>query len=219
MRMCSPIALMAGQLVTTLWGQHQQVKAQTAMYNAQAQAAEANARISDRRQQDIANQALQERDKMDDKMRLIAGQNTAETGATGLSMNGSPLQLMSSSYDEYNKDINNWETSKNNSIYNEYLNGVNYRNEANSARAAAANAKRQGRMQMLGTILSGASSIYGLKQQYAGGSTSPKAYKTVYGGDTDYDAITGLKQGDDLRLQQGEGPGSIVTVRKVRRYR
>lgn len=217
--MCNPIALMAGQLVTTLWGQHQQAKAQTAMYNAQAQAAEANARISDRRQQDIANQALQERDKMDNKMRLVAGQNTAEAGATGLSMNGTPLQLISSSYDEYNKDINNWETSKNNSIYNEYLNGVNYRNEANSARAATANAKTQGRMQMLGTILSGASSMYGLKQQYAGSSTSPKAYKTVYGGDLDYDAITGLKQGDDLRMQQGVGPGSIVTVRKIRRYR
>lgn len=178
MRMCNPIALMAGQLVTTLWGQHQQTKAQTAMYNAQAQAAEANARISDRKQQDIANQALQERDKMDNKMRLIAGQNTAEAGATGLSMSGTPLQLMASSYDEYNKDINNWETSKSNSIYNEYLNGVNYRNEASSARAAAANAKRQGRMQMLGTILSGASSMYGLKQQYAGGK-----YTTQYGGD------------------------------------
>lgn len=176
--MCNPIALMAGQLVTTLWGQHQQTKAQTAMYNAQAQAAEANARISDRKQQDIANQALQERDKMDNKMRLIAGQNTAEAGATGLSMSGTPLQLMASSYDEYNKDINNWETNKNNSIYNEYLNGVNYRNEANSARAAAANAKRQGRLQMLGTILSGASSIYGMKQQYAGGK-----YTTQYGGD------------------------------------
>ena len=178
MRMCNPIALMAGQLVTTLWGQHQQTKAQTAMYNAQAQAAEANARISDRKQQDIANQALQERDKMDNKMRLIAGQNTAEAGATGLSMSGTPLQLMASSYDEYNKDINNWETSKNNSIYNEYLNGVNYRNEASSARAAAANAKTQGRLQMLGTILSGASSIYGMKQQYTGGK-----YKTQYGGD------------------------------------
>lgn len=220
MRMCNPIALMAGQLVTQLWGQHQQTKAQTAMYNAQAQAAEANARISDRKQQDIANQALQERDKMDNKMRLIAGQNTAEAGATGLSMSGTPLQLMASSYDEYNKDINNWETSKNNSIYNEYLNGVNYRNEANSARAAASNAKTQGRLQMLGTILSGASSIYGLKQQYAGnGKVGKSKYQTVYGGDTDYDAITGLKQGDDLRMQQGVGPGSIVTVRKVRRYR
>ena len=220
MRMCNPIALMAGQLVTQLWGQHQQTKAQTAMYNAQAQAAEANARISDRKQQDIANQALQERDKMDNKMRLIAGQNTAEAGATGLSMSGTPLQLMASSYDEYNKDINNWETNKNNSIYNEYLNGVNYRNEANSARAAASNAKTQGRLQMLSTILSGASSMYGLKQQYAGnGKVGKSKYQTVYGGDTDYDAITGLKQGDDLRLQQGVGPGSIVTVRKVRRYR
>lgn len=218
--MCNPIALMAGQLVTTLWGQHQQTKAQTAMYNAQAQAAEANARISDRKQQDIANQALQERDKMDNKMRLIAGQNTAEAGATGLSMSGTPLQLMASSYDEYNKDINNWETNKNNSIYNEYLNGVNYRNEASSARAAASNAKTQGRLQMLGTILSGASSMYGLKQQYAGnGKVGKSKYHTVYGGDTDYDAITGLKQGDDLRMQQGVGPGSIVTVRKVRRYR
>lgn len=218
--MCNPIALMAGQLVTTLWGQHQQTKAQTAMYNAQAQAAEANARISDRKQQDIANQALQERDKMDNKMRLIAGQNTAEAGATGLSMSGTPLQLMASSYDEYNKDINNWETNKNNSIYNEYLNGVNYRNEANSARAAASNAKTQGRLQMLGTILSGASSMYGLKQQYAGnGKVGKSKYQTVYGGDTDYDAVTGLKQGDDLRMQQGVGPGSIVTVRKVRRYR
>ena len=218
--MCNPIALMAGQLVTTLWGQHQQTKAQTAMYNAQAQAAEANARISDRKQQDIANQALQERDKMDNKMRLITGQNTAEAGATGLSMSGTPLQLMASSYDEYNKDINNWETSKNNSIYNEYLNGVNYRNEASSARAAAANAKTQGRLQMLSTILSGASSMYGLKQQYAGnGKVGKSKYQTVYGGDTDYDAITGLKQGDDLRMQQGVGPGSIVTVRKVRRYR
>ena len=220
MRMCNPIALMAGQLVTTLWGQHQQTKAQTAMYNAQAQAAEANARISDRKQQDIANQALQERDKMDNKMRLIAGQNTAEAGATGLSMSGTPLQLMASSYDEYNKDINNWETNKNNSIYNEYLNGVNYRNEASSARAAASNAKTQGRLQMLGTILSGASSMYGLKQQYAGsGKVGKSKYQTVYGGDTDYDAISGLKNGDDLRMQQGVGPGSIVTVRKVRRYR
>ena len=177
--MCNPIALMAGQMVTQLWGQHQQTKGQVAMYNAQAQAAEANARISDRKQQDIANQALQERDKMDARMRLITGQNTAEAGATGLSMSGTPLQLMASSYDEYNKDIHNWESNKNNSIYNEYLNGLNYRNEASTARASASNAKTQGRLAMIGTILSGASSMYGLKQQYSGSGK----YTTQYGGD------------------------------------
>lgn len=165
--MCNPIALMAGQMVAQLWGQHQQGKAQAAMYNQQARVAEANARISDRKQEQIADQALQERDKMSDKMRLIQGQNVAEAGASGLTMSGTPLQLMASSYDEYNKDIQNWESNKNNSIYNEYLNGMNYRNEASTARAAASNAKKQTRMAMLGTILSGASSIYGLKGQYA----------------------------------------------------
>lgn len=165
--MCNPIALTAASMVGTLFTQHQQGKAQAAMYNQQAMVAEANARISDRKQEQIADQALQERDKMSDKMRLIQGQNTAETGASGLMMAGTPLQLMASSYDEYNKDIQNWESNKNNSIYNEYLNGMNYRNEASTARAAASNAKKQTRMAMLGTILSGASSIYGLKGQYA----------------------------------------------------
>lgn len=165
--MCNPIALTAASMVGTLFTQHQQGKAQAAMYAQQARVAEANARISDRKQEQIADQALQERDKMSDKMRLIQGQNTAETGASGLMMAGTPLQLMASSYDEYNKDIQNWESNKNNSIYNEYLNGMNYRNEASTARAAASNAKKQTRMAMLGTILSGASSIYGLKSQYA----------------------------------------------------
>lgn len=165
--MCNPIALTAASMVGTLFTQHQQGKAQAAMYNQQARVAEANARISDRKQEQIADQALQERDKMSDKMRLIQGQNVAETGASGLTMSGTPLQLMASSYDEYNKDIQNWESNKNNSIYNEYLNGMNYRNEASTARAAASNAKTQSRMAMLGTILSGASSIYGLKGQYA----------------------------------------------------
>lgn len=165
--MCNPIALTAASMVSTLFMQHQQGKAQAAMYNQQARVAEANARISDRKQEQIADQALQERDKMSDKMRLIQGQNVAETGASGLTMSGTPLQLMASSYDEYNKDIQNWETNKNNNIYNEYLNGMNYRNEASTARAAASNAKSQTRMAMLGTILSGASSIYGLKSQYA----------------------------------------------------
>lgn len=165
--MCNPIALTAASMVGTLFTQHQQGKAQAAMYAQQARVAEANARISDRKQEQIADQALQERDKMSDKMRLIQGQNTAETGASGLMMAGTPLQLMASSYDEYNKDIQNWENNKNNSIYNEYLNGMNYRNEASTARVAASNAKKQTRMAMLGTILSGASSIYGLKGQYA----------------------------------------------------
>lgn len=188
--MCNPIALTAASMVGTLFTQHQQGKAQAAMYNQQARVAEANARISDRKQEQIADQALQERDKMSDKMRLIQGQNVAETGASGLTMSGTPLQLMASSYDEYNKDIQNWETNKNNGIYNEYLNGMNYRNEASTARAAASNAKSQARMAMLGTILSGASSIYGLKSQYA--SKSVGSGNNYYAPSSDALAAAGM---------------------------
>lgn len=188
--MCNPIALTAASMVGTLFTQHQQGKAQAAMYSQQARVAEANARISDRKQEQIADQALQERDKMSDKMRLIQGQNVAETGASGLTMSGTPLQLMASSYDEYNKDIQNWETNKNNSIYNEYLNGMNYRNEASTARAAASNAKSQARMAMLGTILSGASSIYGLKGQYA--SKSVGSGNNYYAPSSDALAAAGM---------------------------
>lgn len=196
--MCNPIALTAASMVGTLFTQHQQGKAQAAMYNQQARVAEANARISDRKQEQIADQALQERDKMSDKMRLIQGQNTAETGASGLMMAGTPLQLMASSYDEYNKDIQNWEQNKNNAIYNEYLNGMNYQNEANAARASAKNARRQGNLAMVGSILGAASSMYGLKQQYAGGKM-----KTTYGGDpvgyTDRGPVVTVKRDYKMR--------------------
>lgn len=165
--MCSPIGLLVASTGMQIMGQRAQTKAQVAQYNAEAQTAEANKRLSDRKQEQIADRYLQDRQQMNDKMRLVAGRNAAETGASGLMMTGSPLELMGASYDEYNKDIRNWETNKNNDIYGEYLNGVNYQNQANAARSAAANAKSQGNMAMLGTILSGATSFMNLKSQYA----------------------------------------------------
>ena len=190
--MCLPAAAILTAVSTGvgLIAQNQQTKAQSAMYNAQAQAADANKRISDRKQEQIAMQQLQERDKMDNRMRLVAGTNAAEAGAGGLQM--------ASSYDEYNKDIYNWEQNKNNAIYNEYLNGMNYQNEANAARASAKNARRQGNLAMLGSILGAASSMYGLKQQYA----KPKM-KTTYGGDptgyTDKGPVVTVKRDYKMR--------------------
>ena len=196
--MCLPAAAILTAVSTGLGmiAQHQQTKAQVSMYKAQAQAAEANKRISDRKQEQIAIQQLQERDKMDNRMRLVAGTNAAEAG--GLQMAGSPLQLMASSYDEYNKDIYNWEQNKNNAIYNEYLNGMNYQNEANAARASAKNARRQGNLAMVSSILGAASSMYGIKQQYAGGKM-----KTTYGGDpvgyTDRGPVVTVKRDYKMR--------------------
>ena len=203
--MCLPAAAILTAVSTGmgLVAQNQQAKAQSAMYNAQAQAAEANKRISDRKQEQIAMQQLQERDKMDNRMRLVAGTNAAEAGASGLLMAGSPLQLMASSYDQYNKDVYNWEQNKNNAIYNEYLNGMNYQNEANAARAAAKNARTQGKLAMIGSILGGASSMYALKQQYGG--MAKTITRTVYGGDpvgyTDKGPVVTVKRVTDYRMR------------------
>ena len=183
--MCLPAAAILTAVSTGIGmiAQHQQTKAQVSMYNAQAQAADANKRISDRKQEQIAMQQLQERDKMDNRMRLVAGTNAAEAGASGLQMAGSPLQLMASSYDEYNKDVYNWEQNKNN---------------ANAARASAKNARRQGNLAMVGSILGAASSMYALKQQYA----KPKM-KTTYGGDptgyTDKGPVVTVKRDYKMR--------------------
>ena len=168
--MCSPIALLAASTVASVAHNRAQTNAQVAQYNAQAEAAEMNKRISDRKQEQIAEMYLQDRQKMNDKMRLVAGRNAAEFGATGITMAGSALDLMGSSYDEFHKDIYNWETNKNNDIYNESLNGLNYINQANADRSAAANARAQGNMALVGTILGAASSYYGMKSQYAQGS-------------------------------------------------
>ncbi|MDU6795039.1 MAG: hypothetical protein E6429_12895, partial [Staphylococcus sp.] len=59
-------------------------------------------------------------------------------------------------------------------------------------------------------------SMYGLKQQYAGSSMSAKKYKTVYCVDTTFDAFSGMRQADTMRMENGTGPSSVITVRKVR---
>lgn len=165
--MCNPVAfLVASTAMQTVQARNESA-AQANMYNAQAKQAEMNKRISDRNQEQIAEQYLQERKRMDGQMRLIAGKNAAQAGASGLTMEGSPLDVLGAGYSSYQTDVNNWETNKNNDIYSEALRGVNFQNEANSSRAAAANAKQQGNLKMIGTLLSGASSYYNLKAQYA----------------------------------------------------
>ena len=53
-----------------------------------------------------------------------------------------------------------------------YINQVNYINQANNARAAAYNARQQGKQAMFGTLLSTAASIYGVAKTYGGTKTS-----------------------------------------------
>lgn len=139
-----------------------QADAQMAYYNAQADAAEQNARIQERRGEQIADQYLQQQQKLDDRRRLIRGQQAASAGASGLAVGGSVLDVMGSSEDAYRQDSLNLLSNQRNDTWSNYVNVVNYQNQANAFRASAANAEQQGKANKFNTILGTATSMFGI---------------------------------------------------------
>lgn len=161
-----PMAIMGAQMIMGLAAQKQQTAAQTAMYENQARLAEYNARLSERKAETIAdNYAKQQRD-LNNRMRLVAGQNRAEAGASNLDMAGSQLSLLASSFDAYNQDSVQLLQNQRNDVDAQAVQTGNYYSQAAGARASIANAKKAGRMQMLGTLLSGAASMAGYMNDY-----------------------------------------------------
>lgn len=170
--MCSVSAAMIGltafQGINQMATQRQQTKAQAAYYNAQAEAANQNARIADQQRSQIADQYLQKQQQLDDRRRLIRGSNLAEAGASGLTSDGSVMDMNSSNYDAWKNSSMNLLNNERNDTKSAYINQVNYENRANAARTSAYNARQQGRSAMFGTLLSTAANIYGVSRMYAG---------------------------------------------------
>jgi len=186
--MCSLTLALAG--VTTglqMAGQYQQSRAQASAYNAQAEAAQRqadaayqNARIQNRKGEQIAEQYAQQQRALDDKRRLIAGQQAAQAGASGLSGGtGSALDIYNASMSAWNEDSQNLLANQRNTIYDNYVGEVNLRNKGNEYTAQSANyraqadaAKTAGNWAMVGTLLSGAASMYGMKGAGGGSGSS-----------------------------------------------
>jgi hypothetical protein len=144
-------------------GQYQQSRAQAAAYTAQAEAAEQNAKIQNRKGEQIAENAAAEQRKLDNRMRLIAGQQNAQAGASGLVGGmGSALDVYNASMQAWSEDSTNLLENQRNTIYDNYVNEVNFRNQGNSYRAQASAAKQAGNMAIAGTLLGAASSMIGM---------------------------------------------------------
>ena len=161
--MCS-ISLALTGLTTGLQvaGQYQQSRAQAAAYTAQAEAAEQNARIQNRKGEQIAENAAQEQRKLDNRMRLVAGQQNAQAGASGLVGGmGSALDVYNASMEAWQEDTQNALWNQRNNTYNNYVQEVNFRNQGNAYRAQASAAKSAGNMAIAGTLLGAASSVIG----------------------------------------------------------
>lgn len=171
--MCLSVGMMMGltalQGVSQIAAANQQAKAQQAYYDAQAQAAEQNADIQAKKGEQIAEQYAYEQQKLNDRRRLVAGQQAAAFGAAGISGDmGTALDLSDSSFRAYRKDSNQLLSNQRNDQWSNYLGVVNYKNQANAARASAYNVKQQAKQQNIGTILGTAAGIFGAYKNYGG---------------------------------------------------
>ena len=161
--MCSIMAgLTALSGIVQYQAQQDAADAQAKAYEAQARAAEQNARIENRKQEQVADNAARETEQLRQRQRLIAAQNRARYGAAGLSgTTGSPLDLLSASYDAYTLDKETALANQRNKNYDLRVSETNFLTEAANNRAAAENTRSAARTQGLMTILGTAASIYG----------------------------------------------------------
>lgn len=226
--MCSLTLALAG-ISTGLqaYGQYQQGKASAAAAQAQADAAYQNAKIQNRQSEQIAENAAQEQRKIDNRMRLVAGQQAAQAGASGIAGNiGSPLDVYNASMAAWQEDTQNALWNQRNNTYNSYVREVNYRNQGNAYSAQAKAAKQAGTLNALGTLASGYFTMRGMgggQKTLAGEASSapgvvntptaagyvPGAMDTAFGGLSGYTPQTmGVYQG----LTQSFGPKVRTTT-------
>ena len=142
-----------------------QAESQASMYKANAQAAEDNARMEAKKQEQIADAYGEKQREIRRKQRLAEGALRANTGAAGLSMSGSALDIAASGEDAYEHDKITLLNNQRNDNYNSRVTQSNYEREGKNNRAAAQNvlddADRQIGALKWGTILGTASSIAG----------------------------------------------------------
>lgn len=159
-----PLAMLGIQAISGMMGAKAETKAQVAMYENQAKLAEYNTKMSERKAEQIADNAGREQKRLSDKMRLTLGQNRNEAGASSLMSTGSVKDVMDSSHDSYVADSLQLLQNQRNDVDSQALQTWNYRNQAANAYAGIQSAKQAGRMKMLGTLLSTAASV----QSYLG---------------------------------------------------
>ncbi len=177
--MCGVSAALMGLTALQGYGQYRtqqsQYKAQAAAYDAQAQAAEQNARIADRQREQVADNYAQQQKRLDDRKRLILGQQAASAGASGLTGGGSVLDAGTAAIDQYRQDSMDLLSNQRNDALTAWANQVNYINQGRQARAAAANTRSQSKKAGLSTLINTAIGMYGIYNTYGNPFSSGKS--------------------------------------------
>ena len=178
--------LLGAQMVSQIAGIRNEYKSQQRAYEAQEQAARQNAAIVEAQRSQQADAYAQKQAQLNDRMRLVRGQAAAAAGAGGFTAEGSVNDILDSSYDAYQKDSMNLLSQQRNDSWSQYVNQVNYMNQANAYDTAARNVRKQGHQKIFGTLLGAAATAYG--NGWIGGSSSGAG--STYTGDLSGIGIT-----------------------------
>lgn len=153
--------------VMNTYGTIEEGKSQSAAYEAQAKQDEANARTETFRQHQIANNAAYEAKKMLGERKLAEGSQAAAMGSAGIDMTqGSALDILSATLEEYGNDAMMALSNQRNANYDSRVRQTNFINSANANKAAAKNVKTQSYLSAAGTALGTAVSYSKLKKDW-----------------------------------------------------
>lgn len=150
----------------------QQAKAESAYYSAMVEQNATNAKIAEQQRSQISDRYLQQQKQLDDKRRLIIAQHAADAGASGLTNSGSVLDADSAAYDQWKNSSMNLLWNQRVDAHDAWVNQANYMNQASANRASASNARSQGRLSALSTLVGTASSVYTGLKDYAGAKSA-----------------------------------------------
>lgn len=190
--MCSlTVGLMAAQMGMSMYQQNAQYHAQKQALDFQAQQAKWNAAAEEHKAEKIAENYAIKQQQNNDRYRLAVGNARAQFGASGLDSSGGSLEdVLGASTDAYNRDSQNLLSSQREDEWASYVKQTNYLNEMNAYNQMKKQAKSQRNIGFAGSLLSGASSIYG--QGYkeglwgSGKSSTPLYSGSSLGSSTNY---------------------------------
>ena len=154
--------LFGAKLISDINATRQEYKSQQRAYEAQADNARQNAAIQQKQRELQADAYAQKQGKLNDRMKLVRGQAAAAAGAGGFTAEGSLNDILESSYDAYQKDSMNLLSQQRNDSWSQYVNQVNYLNQASAYDTAARNARKQGHQKIFSTLLGTAAMAYGM---------------------------------------------------------
>lgn len=98
------------------------------------------------------------------------GTATANYGASGVTLDGSPMDVLANSASVAERD-------RQNIIYKGQLQAAGYQDQASLDRAAATNSLDQGYMKATGILISGGTKAYGMSG--SGGGSKPSSYQAA----------------------------------------